>query len=298
MNYLFKKIYMPLDKSWIIRMGILDLMNGYDSTVRFLEQNLSDVGGDLKALHKASINWHSHKTIYVGESATLYRFLKFASWKKGLNKDFILEGTLIGREICNDSEIANYSLEKLLQLDNKTSQWASASALLGNNEKIENPPYKLKVTYEAVLHWKERRSKGKCWEPRYDETILKQATAFLKLLRNGKADFVAEQAEDYCFARTFGFIEKEEGARQWPSLFTHESNRIEMMENVLKNSELGEKVNSKDHRVVQAYAMLQKLNGREIRIAHKECVGKSWTQFWKFLEDADKLKCQKFSTSF
>lgn len=287
-KYLIKESYIPLDKSWIIRIGVLDLLNGYDMTTKFLEKQ-KELGDDLKALYNASLAWKSEKPIDVGESATLYRFLKFASWKLSLNKKFILHGTLKKRKICNNPKIVNYPLEKLLKIDNGTSQWASASVLLGNEEKIKNPQYKLKLTYDAVKHWKKQREKGECWKARYDETILNQAIAFLELLKKGKTSFVPKQQEDYCFARAFNLITKEQGEKNWPSLRSHESNRIKEMEKALSYADERKEICSKDHRVVQAIAMLYKFKNKKVEIKHSSCVNKSWPQFYKFLNDSPTL---------
>ena len=64
----------PLDKSWIMRMGVLDLIQGYSDTLEFLQKQeiLSD---DLIALRNAFLAWNSRDVIPVGESGTLYRFL-------------------------------------------------------------------------------------------------------------------------------------------------------------------------------------------------------------------------------
>lgn len=271
MHTLIEKGYIPLDKSWIIRMGVLDLINNNDKTVKFLEKQ-NDLCDDLKALLGALKSWENNE-INVGESGTLYRFLKFASWKLGLDKKFILRGTLKERKICDDPEIVNLSLEELLKLDNGTSQWASAAVLMGNDKLVDNPPYKLRLTYEAVEEWNSN------WKPRYDKTILKQVAAFLNLLK-GKREFVVEQAEDYCFGRIFGFVSKEEGESKFPSLRGHESDRLEEMEKQIENC------NSKDHRVVQALAMYQKLNGVKSNFLYPSCVSKSWPQFWIFLKDS------------
>ena len=284
-HYLIKQGYIPLDKSWIIRMGILDLLNGYDDTTQFIkkQEQLSD---DLKALYRASLAWKSDEPIDVGESGTLYRFLRFASWKLDIDKEFILHGSLKQREICDNPEIVNYSLDELLKLDNGTSQWASASVLLGSKERIPNPPYKLRLSYEAVSHWKKQRKKGHHWEPRYDETILRQAIAFLELLKKGETSFIPQQPEDYCFARAFELITKEDGELRWPSLRGHESNRIAEMERVLCDTVVGKEINSRDHRIVQAIAMLRKVKGKDIKVKYPEVVKKSWPQFWKFLKDS------------
>lgn len=279
---LVEKGLIPLDKSWMIRMGVLDLFNDYKDCANFLEQNHAGLSDDLQALARASAQWRSGEPVDVGESGTLYRFLKFASWKLGQNREFVTQGTLKKRKIYDNPEIVDWPLEKLLALDSGTSQWASASILAGNQQIIPNPPYKLQLTYDAVDHWKAARSNGKRWEPRYDETILKQASAYLQWIRRGRMDFVPEQSEDYCFSRAFGIMTATEGGKRWPSLRGHESDRIAEMENTLQQKE----VTSQDHRVVQAVAML----GRNKTIVkYPESVNKSWPQFWEFLEAAPDL---------
>src|SRR3989338_3939160 len=146
------KKYIPLDKSWMIRIGVLDLIHGYNDTIDYLKKYREELGDDLKSLFEYSLQWLQDKPIDVGESGTLYRFLKFASWKLNKNKKFIRRGTLRDRKIFDKPEIVNWPLNQLLKLDNGTSQCASASVLMGNQEKIANPPYKLQVTYDAVEH--------------------------------------------------------------------------------------------------------------------------------------------------
>ena len=289
-QYLIDKGYIPLDKSWIIRMGVLDLLNDRveDSKV-FLRGRLSTLGEDLGALEQALHDFAYGDFVFVGESATLYRFLKFASWKLGQDKKFVKAGTLNDRKICDNPGIVNYSLQELLKLDNGTSQWASAAVLAGSDEVVENPPFKLRLTYEAVRHWRAQRANGLMWVPRYDQTILKQAVAFLNMLHGNNSAFVPEQAEDYCFARAFGFMTKEEGEKRWPSLRGHESDRIEEMEMVLRHADEGYEIGSKDHRVVQAYTMLQKVKKKRIEIVNRGVVSKSWPQFWTFLKDSPNI---------
>lgn len=264
--------YIPLDKSWAIRMGVLDLINGKDRIIKILshEKNLND---DLQSLLEVSNIWKTSKEINVGESGTLFRFLQFVSWKFNLNKRFIKNKTLLTRDICNNPEIVNWSQKELLTLDNETSQWASAAVLCGDRERLENPPFKLKVTYEAVERW------GDTWKVRRDETISEQVKFF-----TGESDnFIPQQAEDYCFARAFDLMSSKEGKTIWPSLLGHESNRIEEMEVALgqyKNSRI---VTSKDHRVVQAIAMLSKSEGKKVDFENPNAVAKSWPLFWEFL---------------
>ncbi len=291
---LIRKDYIPLDKSWMNRMGVLDLVHGHSDSINFLGKILLKLNEDLKALYKASLDWNKKQEIDVGESGTLYRFLKFASWKLNLDKSFILYGTLKDRKICNNPEIVNCPLKELLKLDNGTSQWASASVLLGNKEKIDDVPFKLKLSYEAVEHWTRKRKEGKCWEPRYDETILAQALAYLDILNFGISNnripiFAPQQAEDYCFARAFGLITREEGESKWPSLHGHESDRIVEVEKELESAEAGKGIESKDHRVIQAIAMLQKTNGKPVKVKYPSAVNKSWPMFWRFLEYSSHL---------
>jgi len=284
--------YIPWDKSWIIRMGILDLINCHKSIFGFLEARQAELSDDLLALFGALSAWIKGETVIdVGESATLYRCLRFASWKLGLAKNFIAHETLPERikNMCSNPAVVRMPLKELLLLDGGTSQWASAAVLFGNTERVEFPPFKLELTYEAVEHWKERNDGGKSWVPRYDETISRQAAAFLQLLKHERTDFLWHHAEDYCFFRASGFLSKEQGESFFPSLHGHESDRIEEMEVVIAAVNSGQMILSKDHRAVQAGAMRQISLGREISVAHPECVSKSWPMFWDFLRDAPKL---------
>jgi len=275
--------YIPIDKSWTMRMGLLDLLNEESHTLKVLARE-KELGDDLLALRRCIVDWKSDRSLEVGESGTLYRFLQFASWKLNLNKQFVLTGSLKDRHITQNPDIVRYPLAELLTLDNGTSQWASAAVLMGNDEVIENPPYKLALTYEALAHWKKRRKRKKQWTVRKDETILRQATTFFGMLVEKESLFSPEQAEDYCFARAFGYISKDEGARRWPSLRGHESDRIEEMEHALRSLEAGGPIISKDHRVVQAIVMLAIREGMAADIVYPSSVNKSWPQFWEFVE--------------
>lgn len=264
-------------------MGVLDLVSGYRDSIDYLERHQEELNDDLKSLYQASIRWRAGEPmIDVGESGTLYRFLRFASWKLQLDKKFVIHGTLRDREVCDNPKIVDWPLERLLTLDNQTSQWASASVLMGNQERIGNQPYKLQLTYDAVEHWKTARRRKETWEPRYDETILSQALSYLRWLKEGEMKFNPQQAEDYCFARAFGIISAGGGERRWPSLRGHESDRLVEMENALEQ----EQITSRDHRVIQAIAMLKR---SKENIIYPDSVKKSWPQFWRFLENSLRL---------
>ena len=81
------KALIPLDKSWIIRMGFLDIISGRRDILTFFnsQANLND---DLLALKRVAETWDTGDEINVGESGTIYRFFKFASWKLGLKKNY------------------------------------------------------------------------------------------------------------------------------------------------------------------------------------------------------------------
>ena len=77
---LIKLGLIPLDKYWMIRLGVLDILNGQDEIERVLDGR-ENLGGDLKALLGVAKTWKKNKEINVGESGTLFRYLQFAIWK-------------------------------------------------------------------------------------------------------------------------------------------------------------------------------------------------------------------------
>ena len=262
--------FLPLDKSWYIRLCILSLQDADDSVVQFLKDK--ELCDDLRYTVNAIKNFGS-KIIDVGESATLLRFLKFYCWKNGIDKKFVISPMLKERKICNDKDIVNFSLEKLLELDYGTSQWASASILMGNDENIKTDNEKILMSKRAVKFWKD----GEKIEIVIDKVIKNQAKYFL----GHDLTFEYSCAEDYCFSRSFGFLTREEGENLWPQLINHESNRLDEMENQIDNRV----ITSTDHRVVQSLALKAKKNNKlNVDIVNPTCVSKSWPEFWKFYE--------------
>ena len=186
--------------------------------------------------------------------------------------------------MTDDPNIVNFNLGELLKLDNQTTQWATASVISGNKERISNTPNKLQQTYEAVDHWNKQRQAGLVWELKYDEAIQKQAETFLEFKKGDlKTIFNPMHSEDYCFARVFGYMTKEEGEKAWPSLRGHETDRIEETEKVIRDAEIGKAIDSKDHRVIQAIAMWGVVNNKKLNFTYPEAVNKSWPKFWDFL---------------
>ena len=155
--------------------------------------------------------------------------------------------------------------------------------MTGNKEKIPND-YFLKLSKEALAHYNKCRKEKCLCELRYDDTISTQAEAFIELFNTGKINFTPKQQDDYCFARAFNLIDKKEGEKRWADLKGHESNRLEEMEIQLKKLAVDKPISSKDHRVVQALAMLGIIQNKKPIFLHPECVSKSWPQFWEFLK--------------
>ena len=275
--------FVPLDKSWLIRMGVLDILYERSTIKTFLDHQVT-LGDDLLALRSAAECWSSGGPVDVGESGTLYRFLQYASWKMDLGKTFIRSGTLKDRPITNNPAILTWSQESLLTLDLGTTQWASAAVLCGDERRLPKPPYKLEVTYRAVEHWYDAKRNHVMWEARYDDTIERQAEAFVRMMQGNSADFKPEQAEDFCFAYALCDMTTEAGEAAWPQMAGHESNRLVEMRECLECAKSGAIVQSKDHRVVQAVAMWCALNKKPLKFAHPGAVSKSWPQFWNFLQ--------------
>ena len=285
---LIKNKLIPLSKYWSMRLGFLDIINNTNLFIPLIE-NRKDIGDDLKVLIRISKEWQSKNKHNVGEAGALFRLLQFTSWKFNLDKKFIKEKTLKDRQTCNNPDIVNWPITKLLELDNNTPQWASASILTGSKENIPDD-YFLNLSKEAVAHYYKMKIEGGLCELRYDETILGQAEAFIGLLKTGQTDFKPKQQDEYCFARAFALISKEEGEKRWPELKGHESNRLEEMEKQMGNLYGGKEIDSKDHRVVHSIAMLALLKDKKATFSFPDCVSKSWPQFWDFLEYAKRIK--------
>lgn len=264
-------------------MGILDLIHGRSQTIDYLRSQ-DNLGDDLLTLKKVVEGWGSDKPLDVGESGTLYRFLLFTNWSLNLNKRFTISGTLKDRQVTQNPSIIGLSQKDLLHLDGETSQWASAKALLGDQDRLLDPPHLLAMTYEAVEHWNTQYSSNQNWEPKLDRTIYAQAEAFTRLIRTGRVVFKPKHAEDYCFARALGLITKEEGEKRWPALRNHESDRINSMEEELDRAGRGIAIKSKDHRVIQAMAIWGVINKKDVQFEHPKSVDKTWPLFWQFLE--------------
>jgi hypothetical protein len=280
--------FIPLDKSWVIRMGILDILNGRRDIIEFLESQ-DGLGGDLEALKRVAKNWNSDEPLDVGESGTIYRFVRFYLWSNNSNREIVRRGTLADRKICDNPDVVNWSTEKLLTIDGGTSQWAVMAFLIRGDEEIEGAPYYLQIAFDAARHWNEKRTIGLSWEPRKDPTLMSQADAFLKLLTGETWNSSERDLSDcdlYCFLRVLGRMSCDSGREKWPHIQFHETDRLKEMEIQLEKYNSGEEIDSRDHRVIQAIAMKAVLDGKDVRIKFPEVVNKTWPMFWDFIEFA------------
>lgn len=283
------------DNSWVIRIGLLDVMAGSTRTIDLLEETAKStpVGEDLEALARVSRQWLSGEDLDVGESGTIYRFFKFASWiETAENPDapvrkFKKSGSLKTREITDDPSIINLPIEELLLLDGETTQWASVAILLRgaapDARRLSTEP-KYQLSLDAKSHWLQSRILGTECEFYSDSTINNQAIAFLNAIKFARFEYTPLQAEDYCIARAYGLMTAAQGDELWPKLRKHESDRIESMELAIEQATTGKIITVNDHRVVQAIAM--RFGLPRARFKYPDCVAKSWPRFWEFRQSA------------
>lgn len=278
--------FIPLDKSWTIRMGFKDaIVQNKSYTIQKLEahnqnQTISD---DLLALVRVLYSLKSaflEDPVSVGESATLYRFLKYFLATSGLKKEIIKEGTLLDRKITDPTQnLSKMTYSQLLKLDNGTSQYASIKGLFDNlQKKSKLYPYHLNMTVEANKHWE--KTSGH-WRLRLDDTIYKQVKHF----KEGR-DFALDRAEHFCYAYMFGLVTLEEAEKAWPQLINHETNRLK---EIVEQKQLlldGSVLDSLDHRVIQAVVLYAIKNGIGFTVSEpaKKSVNKTWPAFWTFAE--------------
>lgn len=281
---------MPIDKSMTIRMLMLDMAKKRTAGTELLAHNF-ELPDDVKFAIGATEHIRNRgTTIRVGESATLLRFLMFYNWLNKLNLQFVRQGTLINRQITDKPEIIHWSLKRLLNLDQKTSQWASAAYLfIEDRRRIPSrSPHKLYVTRDAVEMYNDMVGKCGIWIPPKDKTILRQARAAVDWVNGDRAHggqhsyFYASHSEDYCFARVFNRITLQKGMELWPQLANHESNRFTHTEEAIQLFEQTGQIVSNDHRVVQALVLKATLERKPFNCTNVDCVSKSWPRFWDF----------------
>ena len=297
--------YIDDSTSWDIRMGILDMQKGRTRIIDYLK-GLPELNGDRKALQNLVNGWHSNGPIDVLDSGTVYRQTRWGLWTIGSDREIVISGETLPTRVpnmTNNPEIIHLNLHDLLQLDGDpnytgdakypgTSQWATASSLFGNPERLDDAPFYLDITFDAKDDYE--LTDG-LWLPKKDPTQATQVEAFKTLYNGDDWEPSAKQRKDcdlYCFFRTFDYMTREEGEREWSHIKGHESNRLDEMEKQLENYKEGRIIDTKDHRVVHALALKMIIDNPEItfeevkaRFTDFDSTNKKWTQFGPMLED-------------
>jgi len=265
---------LPLSKSWVIRMLFLDMIygekSGYQAIGYIQAQDKKYLSDDILAALDCAQNYIKGNHVYdVRNAGTVCRFLVYIMQGK---KYELRLGEQLQRRIKKWPDNLNkLSVAELLKLG--TSQYASAALLLGA-EPTEKLHPKCLLAVEARKAYFENGGK---WLSRYDEVIVGQLENFLY-----KKEIKSPIAEDYCYLRAFNLITHDEGQKQWPELANHESNRLKVMEEICVDFDRQIEAPD-DHRVVMAVALRQTSLGLPVRVSNKECVAKSWPQFWVWL---------------
>ena len=293
MEYTNIDAYIPIDKTDTINKMLMDLFYGRASDAIAFVTNYEpqdELPQDVKYAGLALQDWIAGEPVRVGQAGKLIRSLSFYSWNLGTSKDFIREGTLDNRYICNDPRIITYSQRQLLELKDETTQFASAKVLLGDHERLTDAPFKLVQAYDSFDEWHCARRDGKMWSTKSDITLERQAHAMIEYVLTGDTDFPLVHPEDYCVGRSMGKITPEEGLIRWKRLQNQESKRIDATEVALTEAESGLPITPRDHRVIMGGVLRQIKLGEPINAVYMHEVGKSWPQFPKFAEYLDQLR--------
>jgi hypothetical protein len=297
--------FMPLDKCWTIRLGVLDILNGRQDHISNEISSWERLHGpksitkDIKALHACARNWDEQSmVVQVSDCRTLYCFLKYASWKLKDMRSYMIGDDLLIRAPHADPKIVDWDQTKLMTLEGGSTCWASAKVLLGCTHRVFLPPRLLEMTYNAVCTWKASTKRGTGEYGLFGDMILfRQAAAFWDIIHKGKSlkveDLLPDTQsrssrpdplpQDYFMLRTFGVINMVEGRKQFPEL-SYRRDRISDMEKQLGNLQMGKPIDTKDHRIIQAITMKSMYDGKAADIIHVDAVEKSWPAFWEFLQ--------------
>ncbi len=153
--------FVPLDKCWTLRLGVLDMLNGKSDQIAHEIASWANLRGqksiskDIRALLACARNWTDQSMpVQVADCRTLYCYLKYASWKADDQRMFMLSDPLLFRSPNADPKVLTWKQQKLLTLEGGSSQWASAAILSGSEARLLRPPPPLKLTYHAQIVWK------------------------------------------------------------------------------------------------------------------------------------------------
>lgn len=276
--------FIQADKAYTIRMAVQEELYGDHSYAVEQINRIDNPPEDIIALGQVIGKWATNKEVDVGESGTVYRIFQYTAWKQGLNKEFVTKGTLTNRvlHMPGKYDVMNCKNQaELMNLWDKTSQWATAAVLNGDSERIANPPSKLALTYETWDEWHLPETRN--WTPRTDSVLSRQAKHFARLLLNNEqVKFEHKEAEDFPYSFITESITLGEAELRYPSLVHHESNRIQEMPLMFNKAVSHKPVDSLDHRIVQSLALFGLLEKIDIEFVHPEAVNKSWPKFWDF----------------
>ena len=259
---------LPWHKSLIIRFAFLDLIAGIpERSIRWLDDHYDELGDDLRALLRTLKQYLAGENLDVGESDTLRVFwIKFLEHTNEKRK-IITRGTLDNRD----------------PLDQESSKWASADVLLGKRPPAVDPH--IALTYQARNEWEQATERGEMWPARKDDIITECIEAYAEYKRTGVMELRLNNSEKGCQGVAFGLISWREMRRRWPKSVNHESNRPEAMRIAMRRARLRKvlrwlKIDSDDHRVVMAMAML---GVPYEAFSNPMCVTKSCPFFWDIL---------------
>jgi hypothetical protein len=277
-----KREFLPLSKSWAIRMIFLDMLYGKKTGHKvinyFRKQSKNDLSNDINAAMRCAENYLSGKNVYnVGNAGTVCRFIiyvMFGKKRKLRMGEQLRERFKKRKELENlPKDLTGLPLTKLMGL--RTSQYASAAILMGMQPILGLHP-KCDLTIEARQAYFANDGK---WIPRYDEVIIGQLRHFLY------GEKIKDPiAEDYCHLRAFNLMDHAEGKKRWPELAEHESNRLAVMEKICKKGFDGLVNTHNDHGVFMAVVLRQISLGLKVRVTHKRCVRKSYPVFLNWIK--------------
>ena len=296
-KYLANNGFIPRDKGWTIRMTFLDLIRKNDPkyAISYLTQ-LPDLSDDEKDAITIAQQWNESGPFGPIESRTLYILLQFYLWKYRINRTIIPKATLIKRieeSLDFTPHVTNWALENLFTLMGRTSQVATAAILCGNTEHLSEVVFYVDKTYYSICYWDYHEAVNKPWEGQLDPTITVQLEEYLNYLKYGKINEKPSPISDCdlcCFLIAFGVMTSKQAAEFWPQICKHESNRAEAVDIAFMQWRSGKLIETKDHRVIHALAMLMQsenlsISTEDVRrhFKYPDHVTKAWANFWSIL---------------
>lgn len=275
---------LPLDKSWIKCITVLEMQEGYgsDGAVRNFLNSYPDneMSDDVKACRDVLNALHNKSNVFPVRN---FRSLAVAlTCLKSIDRNNILLGSQLRRR-------------KLI--DENSSQLKSAKMLTGKKEQvladypnIHDMPYHVYMAYEAETF---RYDKTTIY--REDRTLTKQFAYFINKLQDKDTKLEVNSAEDVPLAYMFGEIELSEIKSTYPQMVNHESNRIDELNAVTRTPGASQIMYTDDHRIVMACEMFGIVNDSQYKFMHPECVNKSFPNFFKYIKEiTDIYKPAKF----